>query len=335
MKVLVVGATGFVGRNLIIHLLKEGHEVVALCRSDRKVKNHNEGITWIEGDLLYKETLPKLEKIDKAFYLVHALAGKDEDFEFEEGLAAVNFINWVRSTKAQIVYLGALGKDSRCSSPHLRSRHLTGAILGASGLGVLEFRASIILGSGSLSFEMIKGIATRTPFIPEMSLLSSPCEALGLDDLMKYLMASLDIKVKHHEIVEIGSKERVSYGELLKLYLEVNDIHKDSKKVPELDSGIVRRVLDYLLPELSGEGKKLVESLHYPTVADSKKAEELFPNIHPASIKEAMKIASEDSLTVYSNLWDKEFIKELVSDKVVKQGLKTIMDIRDFIGKRI
>lgn len=335
MKILVAGATGFVGRNLILELLKDGHEVIALCRSLNKVKNHDPGITWVEGDLLYEETLPKIEKVDKAFYLVHGLGGNERNFEYEESLAAVHFINWIRPSKADIIYLGALGKDSGLSSPHLRSRHLTGAILGASGLGVLEFRASIILGSESLSFEMIKGIATRAPFIPEFSLLSEPCEPLSLKDLLSYLKGSLETKVKGHKIVEIGGGEVTTYGKLLELYLHVNGEKKTKRKIPDLDPLIVKQFLEYLLPEHSGEGKKLVESLKYPTTADHGEAKKLFPEISPIGLEEAMKEASLNSHSLYAEIWNKEFIKEILSDKILKQGLKAVMDIRDFFGKHL
>lgn len=335
MKILIAGATGFVGRYLIEELLNDDHEIIALCRSLNKIKNHDPRIHWVEGDLLYKETLPEIEKVEKAFYLVHGLGGTEKNFEHEESLAAVNFLNWIRPSKAEIIYLGALGKERGASSPHLRSRHLTGAILGASGLGVLEFRASIILGSESLSFEMIKGIATRVPFIPELSLLAEPCEPLSLKDLLSYLKSGLDKKIKGHRIVEIGAGERTTYGELLELYLKVNGETKAKKKVPDFDPLIVKQLLEYLLPEHSGEGKKLVESLKYPTTADHTEANKLFPEIKPVPLEEAMKEASQNSHSSYSQIWDKEFIKEILSDKVLKQGLKAATDIRNFFGKHL
>lgn len=335
MKILVAGATGFVGTNLIKELIKEGHEVTALCRSLNRVTISDPLVKWVEGDLLFKDSLPVIDKVEKAFYLVHGLGGSEKNFEYEESLAAVNFINWVRSSKPEIIYLGALGKDSGLSSPHLRSRHLTGGILGASGLGVLEFRASIILGSGSLSFEMIKGIASRAPFIPVFSLLSEPCEPLSLPNLLSYLKDSLNIKIKGHRIVEIGAGEQTTYGELLEMYLRVNNEKKIKKTIPDIEPVIVKQVLEYLVPEHAGEGKKLVESLNYPTVANPSEANKLFPNIVLTPLEEAMREASLESHTHYSPLWDKDFIKDLLADKVLKQGLKTAMDIREFFGKHL
>lgn len=320
MNVLVTGANGFVGQALIDKLIESGHHITALVRSKNKIKK-KDGIKWIEGDLLHPEKLPELKKIDKAYYLVHGLKGEDACFEYHEAIAAVNFINWLRPLKAEIIYLGGLGPANKSLSPHLRSRHLTGAILGSSGLPMLEFRASIVLGESSLSFEMIKAMSERFPFRPDLPLLGQPCQPISLEDLLKYLEAALNIKEEGHKIVEIGGPEVVTYGELLDLYAELARLKRPRLKLPDVDARVLMKALDYAVPELSHMGRKLTESLEHPTVVTTDVAKKLFPEVQPMPLREAMDTARKTSHSQYAPLWEKDFLKGLLSDKMLIQSL--------------
>lgn len=334
MKILITGANGFVGTALIETLLKEGHEIVALSRQKKKSTKKTK-LTWIQGDLLEPESLPQIEKFDKAFYLVHGLKDNLESFEYHESLAAVHFINWIRPSGAEIVYLGALGPKTTELSPHLRSRQLTGAILGASGLGVTEFRASIILGEGSLSFEMIKAMVHRFPFRPDLKVLDSPSQPLSLEDLLKYLTASLNHHPKGHEVIEIGAPEIATYGELLDLYAELAGLIRIKVKIPEVDNKIILKALDYTVPEHADIGKKLTISLEHPTIVTDDSARRIFPDIHPMSLREAMNRARVRSKTRYAPLWEKDFLKDLLSDKILaSSGLLTPELIKSFLKRR-
>lgn len=319
MNILVTGANGFVGRALIERLLSEGHHITALVRQKKKNKKHSQ-IKWLEGDLLNPDSLPELASIDKAFYLVHGLKDDFESFEYHESLAAVNFINWIRPTKADIVYLGALGPKNEKLSPHLRSRQLTGAILGASGLGMIEFRASIILGEGSLSFEMIKAMSERFPFRPDFKFLDSPCQPLALSDLLKYLEASLNYEPQGHEIIEIGGPDMTTYGELLDLYAELSHLKRSKIKIPEVDVRVLMKILDYSIPEHAQIGKKLAVSLEHSTVLHDESAKVAFPDIQPMELRPAMDMARSASESHYAPLWEKDFLKTLLSDKILTQS---------------
>lgn len=317
LKILVTGANGFVGQNLIRELVELGHEVFALVRSDADVPA---GVTVLKGDLLIPSSLPRLEKFDKAFYLVHGLKSDMKGFEYYESMMAVNFIHWIRPSGASIVYLGGLGDENITLSPHLRSRHLTGSILGSSGIPLIEFRASIVLGEGSLSFEMIKAIVERLPFIPEMKMLSQPCQPISLFDLLNYLSSTLHREGKGHEVYEIGGPDVVNYGELLEMYAVIKGLRRMRVKVPDVETKVVLTALDYSIPEYKEAGKKLAESLVHPTVVKNPAAREAFAEINPQSAREAMESAVKNSKTTYAPLWEKDFLRELLSDKVLTQS---------------
>lgn len=345
MKILVTGANGFVGSALIQQLIAEGHEVIALVRSLKNVKAEAKNVSWIEGDLLVADQLPKLEKCDAAFFLVHGLKEESSKFEYLESKAAVNFINWLRPSGCKkIIYLGGLGPKDSDLSPHLRSRQLTGAILGASGIHTIEFRASIVLGEGSLSFEMIKALSERLPFRPQFELLNQQCQPLVLKDLLKYLEASLNHKGEGHEVFEVGGPDVATYGELLDLYAELSGLKRKRVKIPEVEVKVLLKALDYAIPEHSHAGKKLTESLEHPTVVTNQNALVAFPEIKPESLRVAMDLARGSSKTHYAPLWEKDFLKVLLSDKLLTQSgllspdlmrnLEKVARIKDILTKR-
>lgn len=344
MKILVTGANGFVGSALIKRLLENGHEVTALVRSVKYIKNPSDRVQWIEGDILNPASLAKLNKLDKAYYLIHGLKEDSGIFEYYESMGAVNFINWVRPTGASIVYLGGLGPKDVPLSPHLRSRHLTGAILGASGIFTTELRASIVMGDGSLSFEMIKALSERLPFRPQFKLLSQPCQPLALIDLLSYLAAALERKGKGHEIFEIGGPDVATYGELLDLYSELAGLKRKKVKIPEVELHVLMKVMEYTIPEHANAGRKLAESLEYPTVVTDQSALTTFPEIKPQPLRVAMDLARSNSKTHYAPLWEKDFLRILLSDKLLTQSgllspdlmrsLEKVAKLKDILTKR-
>jgi uncharacterized protein YbjT (DUF2867 family) len=317
MRILVTGSNGFVGKNLSQKLVEQGHEVYTLKRNPSE---ELPGQKTIIGDLLKPSSLKDLGSFDCAYYLVHSMKGDESRFEYEESLSAVNFLHWIKNSNARVIYLGGLGPVSQHLSAHLRSRHLTGAILGAGPLPVLEMRASIILGEGSLSFEMIKALAERMPFRPEMSILNQACQPLALVDLIDYLVAGLTHTFSGHKILEIAGPDTATYGELLDLYANLTGLKRKKIKFPQVENKVLLKVLEYAVPEHSQIAKKLAQSLEYPTVQNSKEALELFPNITPRSLELSMQEACVRSTSEYAPLWGKDFLKTLLSDKLLTES---------------
>jgi uncharacterized protein YbjT (DUF2867 family) len=325
-QILVTGANGFVGKELINRLLKdEDTQIYALVRNQFQHQYPGSRITVIQGDLLDAESLPQLPNLDAAYYLVHGLKGNEKNFEHEESTAAVNFVSWLKKTTCnQIIYLGALGPSDELS-PHLRSRHLTGRILALSPSPCIEFRASIVLGADSTSFEMVKALCERLPFIPEFKKLDSPCQPIDLDDLMLYLTSALQLETQSSMVIEIGGEDVMTYGDLMKLYCEITQKSRKSLRVPALDDRVLKTLIDFIIPEMANVGKKLFESLDHPTVVTNKIAMSTFPDIHPINAFDAMEKSIQKSVTNYPHLWNKEMLLFLIKENLINQkNLKTL-----------
>ena len=268
-----------------------------------------------------------MKKADVAFYLVHGLMSDEEDFEWVEAREATNFA--AAATKSKLkktIFLGGLGPEN--ASAHLRSRHLVGDILGLSAASCIEFRASIILGANSTSFEMIKAIHQRLPVRPYAPWLETLCQPLALKDLIDYLTAALEVQVVGHHIVEIGAQQVIPYGELLDLYAKNEGQNRPKFLLPKMDQRLLLPVLDLVIPEYPEVGKKLFMSLGFPTVVTDRSAEELFPEITPMSVDEAMKVAYQESKTDYPAVWEGDFWKDLKDHTLLqtRNGQQILLD---------
>lgn len=193
--ILVTGATGYVGGQLVPHLLEQGYRVKVLVRDIRKL----EGIEWstrVEpavGDVFIPETLEAaFSGVDAAYYLIHSMIC-GSNFANQDILAARNFGEAARNAGVhRIIYLGGLGAESARLSEHLRSRHETGEALRASGVHLTEFRAAVIVGSGSISFEMIRYLAERVPIMICPRWVRTRVQPIAIEDVVSYLVASLE-----------------------------------------------------------------------------------------------------------------------------------------------
>ena len=223
MKILIVGATGYVGGHLVPALLKKGYQIRCMVRSPEKLLARNwKNVEIVEGDVLKPETLSKaLENTHTAYYLVHSMGGS-KNFEKTDSLAAANFSKAAKEANIQrIIYLGGLAKDTESLSSHLKSRQEVGTILGSSGVPVTELRASIIIGSGSASFEIIRDLVKKLPVMVTPKWVKSQCEPISIQNVIDYLALCLDEPRTINQVLEIGSGDILTYAGMMRQVAEV------------------------------------------------------------------------------------------------------------------
>lgn len=287
-RTLVTGATGYVGGRLWRRLEEERVPVRCLVRRSAGLAARVGKTTEVfEGDVLKLETLgPALEGIETAFYLVHSM-GSSGEFEEQDRTAALNFGTAARRAGVKrIVYLGGLGHGDDLS-PHLRSRHEVGEVLRESGVPVLEFRASIVLGSGSLSFEMIRALVERLPVMITPRWVGVQAQPIAIDDLIAYLIAALTVPLDSSRVVEIGGADRVSYGDLMREYARQRGLRIVMIRVPLLTPWLSSLWLGLVTPLYARVGRKLIESIKHPTVVRDQSALTLF-SVRPRGMPEAI-----------------------------------------------
>ena len=235
MRILIVGASGYVGGRLVALLAADGHELRLASRDPRGLKERFPDAEVVAVDLLDQTTLPAaLEGIDTAYYLAHSMAGGESGFEMRDLRAARWFGQAAREAGLKhIVYLGGLGDAASGLSPHLASRQETGAELAAHGVPVTEFRAAIIIGSGSASFELLRSLVEHLPVMVTPRWVRTRCQPIAVRDVLDYLRAAAD----HPEragIVEIGGPDVLSYAEMMHTYARLRGMRRLMIPVPVL-----------------------------------------------------------------------------------------------------
>jgi uncharacterized protein YbjT (DUF2867 family) len=297
-RILLTGATGYVGGRLLPLLVADGWRVRCLARQpEHLLARVPAGVEVVRGDLLDAASLSAaMQGVEAAFYLVHSM-GATGDFEEQDRVAAENFAAAAQAAGVRrIIYLGGLGEDDPGLSAHLRSRHEVGARLRAHTVPVIEFRASIIIGSGSLSFEMIRALVERLPVLVAPRWVRVTAQPIAINDVLAYLRASLSLPLEGSVIIGIGGPDRVSYGELMREYARQRGLRRWMIPVPLLTPRLSSLWLALVTPLYARVGRKLVDSLRHPTVVRDEAALRLFP-IRPAGIRDAIASAlrNEDS----------------------------------------
>jgi uncharacterized protein YbjT (DUF2867 family)/tetratricopeptide (TPR) repeat protein len=298
-RILVTGASGYVGGKLLARLEQRGLALRCLVRRPALLAGRVGPRTQVVGgDALLAETLPAaLEGIDTAFYLIHSMASAGrKEFEAQDRLAAQNFARAARAAGVhRIVYLGGLGDEEIELSPHLRSRHEVGRLLRESGAAVIEFRASIVIGSGSLSFEMVRALVERLPVMVTPRWLSVIAQPIAIDDLLAYLEAALALETTESRTYEVGGAERVSYGELMREYARQRGLRRLMLPVPVLTPWLSSLWLALVTPLFARVGRALIESICHETIVRDARALRDFA-VAPMGAAQAIEhaLASED-----------------------------------------
>lgn len=295
--ILLTGATGYVGGRLLPLLENEPVVVRCLARNPDKLRSSVMDSTQIvQGDVLDRVSLDKaLEGVQTAYYLVHLMSGS-QDFEEEDRQAAINFGEAAQKAGIQrLVYLGGLGDDADPKlSPHLRSRHEVGEILRDSGVETIEFRAGMVIGAGSLSYQLMKSLTDRLPIMLCPRWLTTPTQPIAVQDVLSYLLAAKDLPQGESHIFEIGSPDVVTYGDLIREYAQQQGLRRWLIFVPILTPYLSGLWLALVTPATYEVGRHLIEGLKNPTVVRDSKAMEAF-SIKPLGVAEAIRLAIEES----------------------------------------
>ncbi len=242
----------------------------------------------VQGDVRDGASLaPALAGVEVAYYLVHSM-GSTGDFQEHDRRAARAFAAAARAAGVgRIVYLGGLG-DSTELSPHLASRQEVGRILRTEGPPTIELQASVVLGSGSLSFEMIRALVERLPVMITPRWADRLAQPIAVEDVLAYLLAAATVPLEGPEVVQIGGPERVSYRGLMAEYARQRGLRRLVLPVPVLTPRLSSLWLGLVTPLYARVGRKLVDSLRHDTVVDSPRARERFPEVEPLGVAAAV-----------------------------------------------
>lgn len=310
--VILTGATGYIGGRLLGLLEEEDHKLRCITRRPEALEGHVKSQTdVVAADMFEPSELERaLAGGDIAYYLVHSM-GNASNFEERDREAARNFGEAARKAGIKrIIFLGGLGEDVE-ESPHLRSRQEVGHVLRESGVPVTEFRASVVLGSGSLSFELIRALVERLPIMTTPKWVSILTQPIGINDLLAYLVAALDHPTEGSRIYEIGGNDQMSYGDLMQEYARQRGLRRIMVPVPFLSPGLSSKWLALITPVYARVGKKLIESLRVPTIVKDPAAREEF-DVKPEGASAAIARALRNE--------DKEFAVTRWSDSLSSSG---------------
>lgn len=335
--ILLTGATGYVGGRLLGRLESTGHRVRCLTRRPESLAAKVGPLTdVVGGDVLDRESLDvALKGVEVAYYLVHSM-GSSDAFERTDRQAAETFAAAAKAAGVRrLIYLGGLGSEEEELSPHLRSRQVVGEILRASGIPTLEFRASIIIGSGSLSFEMIRSLVERLPIMITPKWVRVPAQPIAIDDVLAYLVAGLDVPDTACRIYEIGGADQVSYEGIMRAYARHRGLTLRMLTVPVLTPYVSSLWLGLITPLYARIGRKLIQSIVHSTVVHDPSAHAAFA-IRPMGVEAAiaaafrpvMRIGGETGWYAWNWLWRmRGFLDLLVGGVGVRRGRRSATDL--------
>ena len=295
MNVLLTGATGYVGGRLLRAFEEGGQPVRCLARRPGEVAATRRTTQVVQGDCLDETSLEApLDGVETAYYLVHSM-GAGKRYAERDRRAAANFGRAAaRAGVRRIVYLGGLADDASSLSTHLKSRAETGDALRASGVPVIEFRASIVVGAGSLSFEIVRALVERLPVMICPRWVETQAQPIAIDDVIAYLRAALHVPGADGHVFDIGGPEVVSYGDLMRRYARLRGLRRLLVPVPVLSPRLSGMWLTLVTPAQARVGRALVEGLRNPSVVRSYAAREAFA-IEPMPLDAALTAAMNET----------------------------------------
>jgi uncharacterized protein YbjT (DUF2867 family) len=291
--IALTGATGYVGGRLLERLERLGRPVRCLTRDPRRLAGRvGAGTGVVTADVLDTDALTQaLQSVGTAYYLVHSMGSAGSFADIDRRAAASFATAAARAGVVRIVYLGGLG-HAQALSDHLASRHEVGAILRSGPVETVELRASVIIGSGSLSFEMVRALVDRLPVMVTPRWVSTPAQPIAIEDVLDYLVAAADLPAGASRTYEIGGADVVTYRELMHEYAAQRGLRRYMIPVPFLTPRLSGLWLSLVTPLYARVGRKLVDGVQNATVVRDHAALRDFP-IRPRGVRDAIDRAIE------------------------------------------
>ena len=293
-KILVTGSSGYVGGRLVPKLLNLNYSVRILVRNPQRIENKIwfKKVDVFKGNVLDQKSMIGLfDGVEVAYYLIHSMESK-KDFVESDLKAANNFAKLAsKAGVKKIIYLGGLADQTAKLSDHLKSRHDTGQELAKYNSIIIEFRANVIVGSGSLSFEMIRNLTERIPVMICPQWVFTKTQPIAISNVLEYLTEALTLNVSKNLIIEIGGKDILTYGEMIKKYAKVRCLNRYLIPIPVLTPKLSSYWVHWTTPLSANITKPLVEGLKNESIVKSDLAIKYFPKINLLSYTEAVEKA--------------------------------------------
>jgi uncharacterized protein YbjT (DUF2867 family) len=293
MKILLTGATGYIGKRMLPVLVEEGHEVVCLVRDPNRFnppKSLSAKVTIIKADLLDSKSLKDIPlDIDAAYYLVHSMT-HNKDYQELEKKSAINFREALDKTSAkQVIYLSGIVNESDLSE-HLSSRKTVENELGKGMFALTTLRAGIIIGSGSASFEIIRDLVEKLPFMITPKWLKTKCQPIGVSDVISFLKKSLLNEKTYNQNFDIGGPDILSYKAMLLGFAKARGLKRRIWTVPVMTPKLSSYWLYFVTSTSYKLAKSLVDSLKIEVVCRNDELNQLL-GINPITYQEALELA--------------------------------------------
>ncbi|AYM89742.1 MULTISPECIES: DUF2867 domain-containing protein [Serratia] len=277
-RILVLGASGYIGQHLIPRLTEQGHEITAAARRIEWLEEQNwPHVSCRYVDVYRPETLTAaLWQIDAVYYLIHGM-GDGDDFIEKERQAAENLRDALRGSNVkQVIFLGALQPEGS-SSPHLIARKLTGEILRQSGIPVTELRASIVVGPGSAAFEIMRDMVYNLPILTPPRWVRSKSSPVALDNLLTYLTGLLQHPAQENRIFDVAGPEYISYQTMFERFIKISGKKRWLIPVPLPTRFISVWFISMITSVPTSIASALIQGLNHDLPADGKPLQALIP----------------------------------------------------------